>query len=103
MSLNRSNLRSDWAVDAGFLAEVDAGPIINLEAGGGGAADPVEVAEPPEVGVADEKDPEEEEHIDDGDFADVEDGQSQFGGEISGAAEGDGPGVEEGDFDVEDE
>src|SRR6266566_920359 len=90
-------------VGAGFAAEVDSGAVIDFEAGGGGRSDPVEIAEAPEVGESDQQDAEEEEHIDDGDFADVEDGLAELGGQFAGAAEGDGPGIEEGDFDVEDE
>src|SRR6059058_945225 len=90
-------------VGAGFAAEVDAGAVVDFEAGGGGGADPVEVAEAPEIGEADEEDAEEEEHIDDGHFADVEDGLAELCGQIGRAAVGDGPGIEEGDFDIEDE
>src|SRR6266480_3724384 len=92
----------EGAVGAGFAAEVDAGAVVDFEAGGGGRADPIEVAESPEVGEADEEDAEEEEHVDDGHFADVEDGLAELCGEFTGGAEGDGPGIEEGDFDIED-
>src|SRR2546422_4913026 len=90
-------------IGAGFAAEVDSGAIIDFEAGGGGAADPVEIAKAPEVGEADQEHAEEEEHIDHGHFADVEDGLAELCGEFAGGAEGDGPGIEEGDLDVEDE
>src|SRR4051812_21969835 len=93
----------DGAIGAGFAAEVDAGTVIDLEAGGGGAADPVEVAEAPEIGKTDQQDAEEEEHIDDGHSADFEDGGAELCGQVGGAAVGDGPGVEEGDFDIEDQ
>jgi hypothetical protein len=93
----------DGAIYAGFAAEVDAGAVIDLEAGGGGGTDPVEVAKAPQIGEADEEHAEEEEHVDDGDEADVEDGLAELCGQVASAAEGDGPGIEEGDFDIEDE
>jgi len=73
------------------------------QAGGGGRTDPVEVAEAPQIGEADEQHAEEKEHIDYGDEAYVKDVDGKVFCECGGAAEGDGPGVEERDFHIEDE
>ncbi len=80
-----------FGVFAGGLAELGegGGVLLDGEAGGDGTADPFEIAETPEVDVADHDDGEEDEHVDEGGGAEfLEDG---------------GPGVEEGDFDIEDE
>ena len=61
--------RSEGPIGAGFAAKIDAGAVVDFEAGGGGGADPVEIAESPEVGEADQEDAEEEEHVDEHDGA----------------------------------
>src|SRR4051812_10667787 len=82
---------------------------MHLEAGGGGGADPVQITEAPEVGEADQQDAEEEEHVDEGDEADLEErsGDAGLAGDLlrqgGGIPEGDSPGVEEGDLDIEDQ
>src|SRR5690606_7963669 len=63
---------SDHAVDAGLAAQVDAGGVGDFQAGGGCRSHPVEVAEPPQVGEADQQDPEKEEQIHQGRLADGE-------------------------------
>src|ERR1051325_10711806 len=67
-------------IDARGLAQVDAGLEIDLEAGGGGRAHPVEVAEAPEVGEADEQHAEEKEHVDKGGGAELE--QREVGAQV---------------------
>ena len=92
--LNRS-------INSSFSAEVDAGVVIDFDACGGGGADPVEVAESPEVCEADEQDAEEKEHVDDGDLADFEGAHAERLAELGRIALRDRPGIEQRDFHVE--
>lgn len=88
-------------VDSGGAGEVGAGAVFDFQAGGGAGADPVEIAEAPEVGEADDEDAEEEEHVDQGGFSEFEGSGAEGFGDVGGVAPGDGPWVEEGDFDIE--